>query len=99
MDEKYCSVSKLMAIEPFMAMKRELSAFERSDDDQRHINEDFERVSVIGRTIDLERWEKLIMRLASLFIPKDPEVLIYDDHYSTVADPGAMATEKNPRKG
>lgn len=81
-----------------MAMKRGLSVCERSSDEQRHINEDFEREADIDHTIPLELWEKLITKLASPFIPKEHEIMVDDDHYSTIEDPGAMDTKKNPRK-
>lgn len=99
MDEKYGNVSKLMSMESFMAMKRGLSACESPGDDQRILNENFERVAGNDRTIDLDPWENLITRLTSPYIPNDPEMMIDDDHYNTVADPSAMATQKNRRKG
>lgn len=58
------------------------------------MNEDFERESWIDRTIDLERWEKLITKLSSSITPKDPERMIDDDHCSPSADPGTIDTQK-----
>lgn len=97
--KEYGDTNALLPEETFMAMKRGLSCSKTPGDDQRVLNGDYDLEAGEDRTKDLETWEALVTKLSYPFVPRAAAFMIDDDHFETQADPGALATQKNPKKG
>lgn len=63
------------------------------------MNSDYDLEAGDDQNKDLEPWEALLTKLTIPFVPSSAAFMIYDDHFETQADAGAMATQKNPKKG
>lgn len=96
---EYGETSNLLPEKTFMAMKRGLSASATPGDDQRVLNESYDFDAGDDRTGDYSEWEELLTKLAAPFLPSRSFFMIDDDHFETQADAGAVATQKNPKKG